>query len=312
MLRMKILKSCILVVATITVASGFMGCNKTSEKLAQVTITPANQIMAKSTTQQLTANGTFSNGMILNWTQVVSWSSSDTTVATVNNTAGLNGIVTSSTNTGTTIITVFDVANNITGTTLLTVADPDSLQIIPTNPYMPINAAFQFSAIALFSGGTVTQIVTNFATWSALTPGLVTIVNTSGILGNGMVTAGTVTGATIIQAIEPISGHTGTTTVTITSTPFAAVVIDQVNPIISMSTTTLQQFTAIGTYLDGSTTKTLNPTMDASWNWISSNIGVATIDFYTGLATAVTPGATTITAKDPITGIGGTTTLTIQ
>src|ERR1700690_1929427 len=118
---MKVLRSCILVVALLAGASGLMGCNNTDDTLAQVTVTPANQMMAKATTQQFTANGTFTNGMIVTWTQVVNWSSSDTSVAKINNTPGLNGIVTSL-DYGTTILTAYDVANNITGTTILTVA----------------------------------------------------------------------------------------------------------------------------------------------------------------------------------------------
>jgi hypothetical protein len=315
MIRMKILKFCILVIAAVTVASGFMGCNQKSNTLAMVTVTPANQSMVKGTTQLFIANGTFTNGMSLLWSQVVIWSSMDTTIAEVNNTLGLNGLVTAN-NYGTTIITAFDVANNITGTAAVTVMDPDPvLTILPTRPYMAVGTAYPFSAIALFSGGTVTQAITSFATWTSLSPEVATVGN--GLISTGsitgMVTAGTVTGTTMILAIEPISGATGTTTLTVTSTPMSSIAIDQINPIISMSTTTLQQFTAVGAFPDGSTTKTLTPNADASWNWTSSNIGVATINFYTGLATAVAPGATIITAKDPITGlVGSPTTLTIQ
>jgi hypothetical protein len=272
--------------------------------------------MVKDTTQLFIASGTFTNGMSLFWSQVVIWSSSDTTVADVNNTQGLNGLVTAHKN-GTTIITAFDAANNLTGTATLTVIDPDPvLTILPIRPYMAVGTAYPFSAIALFSNGTVTQSITFFASWTSSSPGIATVgsgIITAGSI-TGMVTAGTATGTTIIQAT--ISGAnstaTGTTTLTVTSTPLASIAIDQINPIISMSTTTQQQFTAIGTFVDGSTTKTLTPNVDASWNWTSSNIGVATIDLYTGLTTSFAPGATLITAKDPITGIVGATTLTIQ
>jgi hypothetical protein len=315
MKRMKILRYCILVIAAVTAASGLMGCDQKSNTLATVTVTPANQIMVKDTTQLFIATGTFTNGMTLLWSQVVSWSSSSTDVADVSNILGLNGLVTAH-NYGTAIITVFDVVNNLTGTTEVTVRDPDPvLTILPARPYMAVGTVSPFSAIALFSGGTVTQTITSFVTWASSSPEIATVSNgliTSGTI-TGLVTALTITGTTIIQAIEPISGATGTTTLTITSTPMASIAIDQINPVISMSTTTLQQFTAIGTFVDGSTTKTLTPNVDASWNWTSSNIGVATIDLYTGLATAVAPGTTIITAKDPITGLlSAPTTLTIQ
>jgi trimeric autotransporter adhesin len=315
-MRMKSFTFCIAIVATLTAAPGLMGCNNKNDTLTQVTITPAGQYMAKNTTQQFTANGTFSNGMIINFTQVVNWSSSDTSVATVNNTAGQNGIVTSSlTTTGTTILTAFDVANNITGTALLTVDDPSSIQIVPNNSFMPVGGIHQFTAIALFTGVTVTQVITTYAKWTALSlsPG-VAITDTVGVVGNGTVTvtAAAVPGTTVIQAADLNGSAAGTANITITSTQLAAITVSPINPIISMSTTTQQQFTAIGTFQDGTTTQTLTPSVDASWAWSSSNTAVATINYYTGLATAVAPGAVTITATDLITGVTGNTTLTFQ
>lgn len=313
--RMKSLIISISTVAALSAALGLMGCNTKNDTLSQITVVPANQIMAKGTTQQFTANGTFSNGMIVNFTQVVNWSSSNEDVAKVNNTAGSNGIVTSSgTNTGTTILTAFDAANNITGTALLTVDDPKSIQIVPNNSFMPVGGIHQFTAIALFSGGTVTQVITTYARWTALSlsPG-VAITDSVGVVGNGTVTvtAGAVPGTTVIQAADLNSSATGTANITITSTQLAAVTVSPANSVISMSTTT-QQFTAIGSFPDGTTTKTLTPLVDASWAWSSSNTAVATIDYYTGIATAVAPGAVTITATDLITDVAGNTTLTVQ
>jgi trimeric autotransporter adhesin len=307
MIRMKILKSCILIIAAVTVASGFMGCDQKSNTLETVTVTPTGQIMAKKSTQQFTANGTFTNGMLLNWTQVVIWSSSDTNIATVDNTAGLNGIVTSTTTTGTAIIRAFDLANNITGTVLVTVADPDSIQIVPPDSYIPVNGIHQFTAIALFSGGVTTQVITNFATWGALSSSSVaTITNTYGIAGNGTLVASAVTGTTTITVADPNSNATGSTMITVTSTPLAALTVSPVNQLISVGTTT--QFSAVGTFADLTTT----PPLSATWAWISSNTAVATIDNYTGLATAYAPGGVTITAVDLITGVTGATTLSVQ
>ena len=304
---MKVLRSCILVVALFSGASGLMGCNNTNDTLSQVTVTPVNQIMAKGTKQQFTANGTFTNGMIVAWTQVVNWSSSDTNVATIDNTPGLNGIVTS-VNYGTTIITAYDVANNITGTAMLTVDNPQSIMIFPANTFIAVGSAHQFSAIALFSSATITEVITTFAAWGTSSPGVALVVNTPGVAGDGVVTAGAVPGITDLQATDPISGATGTTTITVTSTPIVGLTVSPVNPVIPLSTATSQQFTAIGTFQDGS----LTPSLTTTWAWSSSNTAVATIDYYTGLATAVTPGVVTITATDLITGVVGSTTLTFQ
>ncbi len=307
---MKSLMFGISIVAALTLASGLMGCNTKSDTVSQITVTPANQFMAKKSTQQFTANATFTNGMIINFTQVVVWSSSDPSVAQVNNTAGQNGIVTSLdiVGQGTTTISAFDAANNITGTATLTVADPDSIQIVPTNCYMPVNVAHQFSAIALFTGGTNTQLITLSANWPPSSAGLVTIVNTPGVAGNGIVTAGAVPGTDTIQAQDPVSKKTGAATIRVINSLISSVTVSPVTPIISLSTTTTQTFTAVGTFQDG-ITQTLP---DTSWAWSSSNPAVASIDYYTGIATAVNTGAVTITATDLITGVAGNTTFTIQ
>jgi hypothetical protein len=294
------------VLASALAAPGLMGCNQHGSTLESVTVAPANQSMAKGTTQQFTAIGTFSNGMALTWSQVVTWSSSNTAVATISNTAGSNGLVTS-VEYGTTDITAFDAANNISGAVRLIVAAPDSITVIPVNPYMAVGTAHQFSALSVFSGGTVTQVITTFAKWTALSPSVATIADTPGVAGNGVVTAGAVPGTADIQATDPISGATGTTTITVTSTSIASIAVSPISPIISLSTTTLQQFAAIGTFQDGLVT----PSLTTTWSWSSSNTAVATIDD-AGLARAVAPGITTIKAIDPITGVSASTILTLQ
>jgi hypothetical protein len=312
---MKMLKSFLLAVAVITAALVFMACNQKSNTLVEISIIPAKQSMAKGTRQQFSALGTFTNGMRLFWSQVVIWSSDNTDVATVYNVSGSvsNGLVTA-VGEGTAVITVYDEANNLSSSITITVTNPSSITVMPANPYMAINTKHQFSAIALFSSATDTQDITTFATWTTLSPGIAKVIDTSGLLGNGIVTAGTSTGTVIIQADFPISSSSGTitisgtTTLTVTSTPIVSIALDPINPIISLATTTLQQFTAIGTFRDGSTT----PSLTAPWSWSSLNTEIATIDKDTGLAQAVAVGTTTILAKDPITGVVGKTTLTVQ
>ncbi len=82
----------------------------------------------------------------------------------------------------------------------------------------------------------------------------------------------------------------------------SSIAVTPVNRTISTGTT--QQFTASGTYSDGSTQD-----LSAQATWVSSSTGVATIGS-SGLATAVNPGSTTISAT--LGGITGSTTLTVQ
>ena len=67
-----------------------------------------------------------------------------------------------------------------------------------------------------------------------------------------------------------------------------------------------QQFTAIGTLSDGSTSD-----VTASVTWSSSATGIATINV-AGLATGVAAGTATVTATDQATGVTGSASLTVS
>jgi hypothetical protein len=82
----------------------------------------------------------------------------------------------------------------------------------------------------------------------------------------------------------------------------ASIAITPVNP--SILTGTTQQFTATGTYSDGSAQ---NVTSQAAWT--SSNTGVATVSAG-GLASAVSTGASAISAA--LGGVAGSSTLTVN
>ena len=66
-----------------------------------------------------------------------------------------------------------------------------------------------------------------------------------------------------------------------------------------------QQFTATGTYSDGSTQN-----LTTTANWTSSSTSIATIGVHTGLAKGVAPGTVTVTATSS--KISGTATLTVS
>jgi hypothetical protein len=81
-----------------------------------------------------------------------------------------------------------------------------------------------------------------------------------------------------------------------------SIAVTPANPSIQAGST--QQFTATGTYSDGSTQN-----ITTQVNWSSSNTGVATINS-SGLASAIAGGSSTIAAAES--SISGSTTLTVQ
>jgi uncharacterized protein YjdB len=204
-----------MVIVLVTAALSFMGCPSNSAKLVSITITPVDPISVHGTVPlyQFTATGTFSDGLILNYTSEVIWSSSDPTVATVGTTAGTAGYVTVLT-AGTTTITAVEPYNNFTSSSTLTIADSMTITIDPAVLSMATGTSHQFTATGtyLLSGATITQSLMSSPslTWSSSDPLIATV-------SQGLVTAGTTTGNVDIIATDLISSITGTASVTVTS-----------------------------------------------------------------------------------------------
>ncbi len=120
---------------TITAASGgILGSTTltiTGATIVSISVTPTNPSIVLGTTQQFTATGTFSDNTTQNVTGSVLWSSASTSVATISNTAGSNGLATS-VSTGATTITA--TSENVPGTTTLTVIS----ETAPVINVMPI------------------------------------------------------------------------------------------------------------------------------------------------------------------------------
>ncbi|MEI6092841.1 MAG: DUF1554 domain-containing protein, partial [bacterium] len=94
----------------------------------------------------------------------------------------------------------------------------------------------------------------------------------------------------------------GTTTLTVTPATLVSIAVTPTNPNVPNGLT--QQFTATGTYSDGTTQN-----ITTSVTWSSSNVSVATINLTTGLAT-VTSDSGSSTIRATMGSILGTTTLT--
>lgn len=90
----------------------------TTITLASITVTPANSSVAPGSTQQFTATGTYSDSSTQDITNAATWSSSTTTVATISNSTGSNGLATAIT-AGTSTITA--ISGSVSGSETLTV-----------------------------------------------------------------------------------------------------------------------------------------------------------------------------------------------
>jgi hypothetical protein len=258
--------------------------------LTSIAISPANPSVLVGAMQQFTATGTFSSGETYNLTQSVTWNSSKSTVATISNVVGTQGLA-AALATGTATITA--TASKILGSTAMTVTVPvlASIAVTPAAPSIVLGTQQQFTATGTYSDGS-TQNLTSSAAWSSSAPTVATI--PSGGLATS-VTAGTST-------ISATSGSiVGLTTLTVTPPTLVSIAVTPAAPSIALGTQ--QQFTATGTYSDGSTQ---NLTSTSAWS--SSAVNVATVSSG-GLASSVAIGTTTISAASG--SVTGSTTLTV-
>ena len=169
-----------------------------------------------------------------------------------------------------------------------------SIAVTPSPATIAAAATQQFAATATYSDGTTANVTTT-ATWTSATTTVATI------SASGLATA-VASGSSAITA--SLSGVSGTAMLTVSaSTATLTSIAVTPNPA-SITVGATQQFTATGTYSDGST-KNLSSTA----TWTSGTATVATISA-SGLATAVASGSTTITAS--LSGVSGKATLTVS
>lgn len=254
-----------------------------------VQVTPANPSIPIGATQQFTATATQSNGTSTDVSAQVAWTSSNTSVATVNG-SGLAVAL----KPGTTTITA--TSGSISGNTMLTVisASLSSISVTPSNPSIPSGFTLQLTATGIFTDGTNFDITTQVA-WTSSNDSVATVDGIGLVRG---IAPGTV-------KITATSGEiSGTTTITVTRAILTSISVSPVSPSIPATPAGItQQFTAIGAFSDGTN---LDISPQVVWN--SSNLSVATIDG-NGLATSVAAGLSIITATNQT--ISGSTTLIV-
>jgi uncharacterized protein YjdB len=278
---------------TITATSGSIAgtasLTVTSPTLLSIAVTPVSATIAKGTTQQYTATGTYTDNSTQNLTGSVIWSSSASGIATIT-TAGVATGVTAG---GPVSITA--TSGTITGTASLTVTGPGlvSIAVTPSAPSIAKGTSQQFTATGHYTDNS-TQNITASVNWTSSGTGIATI-NTAG-LATGVAIGGPVT-------ITAASGTiTGIASLTVTSPTLVSIAVTPASATIVKGNT--QQYTATGTYTDNSTQN-----ITGSVIWSSSASGIATITT-AGLATGVTAGGpVTITATSG--AITGTASLTV-
>ena len=251
-----------------------------------VEINPANELVEAGTSVQYSAIVHFNDGSRQDVTKDITWQSSDTSVATIANASGSEGLATALSAGETAILATY--MNVEVGRTNLTVEDAVivSLEVFPTEVFMAVGTTEQLTAIATYSDE-VAQDVTADASWVSADPDVATV-------GNGD-SSGLVTGVSIAS-----------TTVTVTFEGIATnVPVDVGDPIpvsavvrpesVQLDVNMTQQFRAIAEFSDDST---LDITEIVTWQSDDPDIAqISNEEGSEGIASALSAGTTEIVAS---------------
>ena len=259
--------------------------------LVSIAVTPTSASIAKGTTQQFTAMGTYTDSTSQNLTNSVTWTSSATATAAV-----ASGGLATGAGVGTATITA--ASGTISGSATLTVtaAALVSISVTPANPSFALGTTQQLAATGTYTDGSTLNL-TSSVSWGTGNPSVATV------NAQGLATSVTV-GSTSVTATS--GSIVGSTTLYVTPATLVSIAVTPALPTITLGMT--QQFTATGTYSDGSTQNITDTIL-----WSSDTPTVATISNNAGsqgLATSVGAGAATISATSS--SISGSTILTVS
>ena len=253
--------------------SGTTSLTVTSATATSLAIAPTNASLALDVSQQFTATATFSDGTSQDVTNVVSWSSRNSSIATIT----VSGLATAK-NLGTTNIAAAFESTSASTSLTVNASNLKSISIAPANGSIAQGTNVSFTATGTFNDGSTHNLTnqvmwfadTSIAKWVAvgvaegIVPGSVNITATLGSVSDSVPLI--VTNATIQS---------------ITVTPYAQ----------TIPTGWYQAFTATGLFSDHSTQD-----ISTVVHWKSNNPPVATIQGNFGTVYAAGQGTANITA----------------
>lgn len=198
--------------ATITASyAGVMGSTLltvTSAKLTTIQITPFAPTLLPGFVTPLNATGIYDDNTTRDLTALVTWSSSDASVASMSNAAASRGQITPITAGSATVTATYQ---GLSGTDVVTVtaATLTALSVTPGNATIAAHASLAFTAVGTLSDAS-TLDVTNYVTWLSTAASQASISNASGSRG---VATGLGSGTVTISAVRGALAGTATLTV---------------------------------------------------------------------------------------------------
>ena len=269
--------------ATATISATFAGTTGSASlivstaTLSSITVAPATATLAVNANLALQATGKFSDGSTQSITTVSTFTSLDTTIATVSE----NIVTGESINPNP--VTINCTLGGQIGTATVTVEGFTAITITaPNKGTVAENTSIALTATGTLTDGT-TQNITNSVLWTSSNPSLATMSNSSGSYGwaNG-IAPGSVT------VIAAFGGQVGVASLNVTDATLSTITITPANPSVNLGAR--QQFSAKGTFSDLSTED-----LTQQVTWTSSDPAVAIINS-AGLALTTGTGSSSIGA----------------
>jgi uncharacterized protein YjdB len=274
------------IIATQANVSGKATLTVAPPALSSIAISSAAASVVAGLTDQFTATGNYSDGSTQNLSNSATWSISNSAIASISS----SGLATAKSS-GSAIVTATQGSISGTGTMTVGAAVLASIAVSSASGSIPAGLTDQFAAIGTYSDGT-TQNVSTAVTWSVSSSSIATI------SAGGLASAKAQGSATVTATQGSITGSTG---LTVQAPVLASIAVTSVSPSVAAGVT--DQFTATGTYSDGSTQN-----LSSTAKWTVSSSSIATIS-NSGLATSKAPGSAIITATQG--SVSGTAGLTV-
>lgn len=288
------------ITATLGAVNGTATLTVTAATLVSLQIDPTNPSVALGLTQAFTATGTYTDDTTQDLTTSVTWNSSNTSVATISNAAGQEGVATTLSQ-GTTQVGAQLGAVNAPTTTLTVGAKALQSITIAPNPTLSIakGRTQNFTATGNYTDGSTSDL-TETVTWVSSDTDSAAISNAAG--SRGRLTA-------LDEDTVDITATYNSITSDATQVTITAAVLDsiQVTPDdASLAKGLQQQYTATGVYSDATT---LDLTDQVTWSASNARATVSNAGGSQGMVTAATTGSVSISAT--LGGVTGSTDLTV-
>lgn len=286
--------------ATLTAAfggkTGTAQATVTPATLLNLTVAPIDPSLAKGTELSMRATGTYSDGTVQDVTTLATWSVTDTTIASVSNASGSNGVVTAR-SAGSTTLRATLLGQTASTTLTVTPASLVGFRVAPTSVTLEYQGSQQVVATATYSDGTVVD-VTATTDWTSADPSIASVSTTGN--ARGLIRAGRA-GQTVVTA--SFGGKLARVEVTVRAPRLTRI---EIRPgAISLPAGTEGQLNAFATYADGTVR---DVTSSAAWTSSAGHVVVGN-GATGGRLTARSAGSATITAT--LDGVSGTATVTV-